>query len=215
VAQFEDAVAQLRERILTGALRPGDRLVAEDVAADLGMSRSPVREAFRALASEGLVELTHNRGARVALSSDDEVEAVFEVRIRLEGLAVRRAAARITPEQADRLEELARGIQRLTEPEPPEDLTEVQRLNSDFHQGIVAIAGSTSLVAAVAGVIHASVLNRTRQSYDAAQQRRSNAHHFEIVAALRAGDGDWAENVMQAHLRSARTSLLGSGLEQS
>ncbi|MDP9027898.1 MAG: GntR family transcriptional regulator [Actinomycetota bacterium] len=208
MAQFEDAVARLRERILSGELQPGDRLVAEEVAAELGMSRSPLREAFRSLASEGLVELTHNRGARVSAWSADEVAAQFEVRVLLEGLAVRRAAARIMAEEADRLEEIALEIRELSNPLPP-DLTEVQRLNTEFHSGIIRIAGSASLATAVAGVVHASVLNRARQSFDALQQQRSDADHLEIVAALRAGDAEWAESVMHSHLLSARTSLLG------
>ncbi|WP_417562865.1 GntR family transcriptional regulator [Microbacterium sp.] len=209
MTQFDDAVVQIREQILSGALAPGRKLAAEEIAAALGMSRSPVREAFRVLASEGIVELTQNRGARVSAWSADEIEAVFEVRIRLEGLAAHRAAERITTQQIDELERVARQIRAVSDPVCGDHLAEVQRLNAEFHQGIMTIADSSSLASAVAGVVHASVLTRTRQSFGPVEQERSDEQHLEMVTAFRARDGVWAENVMRAHLLSARASLMG------
>jgi DNA-binding GntR family transcriptional regulator len=209
MTQFEDAVEKIRAGILSGQLAPGYKLGAEELAAEFGMSRTPVREAFRTLASEGLVDLSENRGARVREWSADELDSLFETRESLEGMAVRRAAERITPAEVDYLHELAVQIAELAEPGPKQDLAEVQRLNGLFHTGIIAVAGSSSLSTAMTGIVHAAILGRTQESYDDEAQRRSSNHHLEIVAALRLGDGPWAESTMRSHLLSARASLLG------
>src|SRR5690606_13313750 len=96
MAQFEDAVDRLRAWILSGRYEPGVKLGAAEVAQELGMSRTPVREAFRTLSMEGLIELSANRGARVAIWADDDLDSVFETRVALEGTASRIAAHRIT-----------------------------------------------------------------------------------------------------------------------
>ena len=209
MAQFDDAVEQLRDAILSGRLKPGDKLGAEEMAGEFGMSRTPIREAFRVLASEGLVELIANRGARVSEWTPDEIDGVFETRVRLEGMAASLAAERVTWEELEHLQRLADDIARLAAPGPDRDTEEVQRLNGEFHAEIIRIASSSALANAMATVVHARVLARTRASFDEEAERRSSHHHLEIVAALRAGDGRWAESTMTSHLLSARSSLLG------
>lgn len=209
MAQFEDAVERLRAGILDGTYQPGAKLGAAEVAAALGMSRTPVREAFRILSMEGLVELSSNRGAWVAIWDDRELDAVFETRIALEGMACRLAAERIRVGELDRLEQAARAILALIEEGPSREISDIHTLNGEFHSLIIAVAGSETLTTAMSGVVHASILTRTRESYDQHAQRRSAEHHLEIVDALRAGDGRWAESVMTSHLLAARTSLLG------
>ncbi|WP_396658800.1 GntR family transcriptional regulator [Microbacterium sp.] len=209
MAQFEDAVDRLRAWILSGRYEPGVKLGAAEVAQELGMSRTPVREAFRTLSMEGLIELSANRGARVAIWADDDLDSVFETRVALEGTASRIAAHRITLTQTDELEELARHILRLTHEDSARNLSEIQQLNSDFHNLIVDVAASDTLTTAMSGVVHAAILTRTRESYDEEARLRSAYHHLEIVAALRAGDGRWAQSVMTSHLLAARASLIG------
>jgi len=209
LAQFEDAVETLRNWILDGTYEPGAKLGAAEVAQALGMSRTPVREAFRILSMEGLVELSSNKGARVAIWEDRELDSVFETRIALETTACRLAAERIGAEDLARLEELAQRILELILHRPDDNFAEVQRLNSEFHSLIVAVSGSETLVTAMSGVVHAAILTRTRESYDDEAQLRSARHHLELVAAFRAGDARWAQAVMTSHLLAARASLLG------
>jgi len=209
MAQLDSAVETLRGRILSGDLAPGERLGETELATELGMSRTPVREALRLLAAEGLVEIASNRGARVVEWSAEELDAVFEVRVRLEGLAARTAAARVTRTEVDHLHAIASAIADHAMPGQTQDLAAVQRLNSQFHAGLVRVAGSSTLETALAGVVHAAVLNRTQESFNDEALDRSVRHHLEIVAALRAGDGEWAESTMHSHLLSARASLLG------
>ncbi|MDN3495098.1 GntR family transcriptional regulator [Planococcus sp. APC 4015] len=209
MAQFEDAVERLRGWILDGTYQPGAKLGAAEVATALGMSRTPVREAFRILSMEGLIDFSSNRGARVAIWDDRELDSVFETRIALEGTACRLAADRIRVAELHRLEQLGTEILALTEKGPTNQLAEIHTLNGEFHSLIMAVAESETLSTAMSGVVHASILTRTRESYDEHAQRRSAEHHLEIVAALRAGDGRWAEAVMTSHLLAARASLLG------
>jgi DNA-binding GntR family transcriptional regulator len=209
MAAAERAAEELRELILAGKYAPGERLGEVELAASLGMSRTPVRDALHRLAAEGLVELTSQKGARVTAWSQHELEHVFALRGHLEGFAAAEAAKRATPEQIDHLEDLARAIERHAALGPEDYLAHVYELNSDFHSALLAVAGSSTLRNALSGLIHAPVLVRTLHAFDEQAMWRSVNHHLEIVAALRAHDAEWAESVMRSHLRSARASLIG------
>ncbi|GGM06733.1 GntR family transcriptional regulator [Dactylosporangium sucinum] len=205
-AASDRAVEQLRERILGGEYAPGERLGEVDLAEKLGVSRTPVREALRRLSAEGLVELATNKGARVAEYPREDLDHIFEIRARVEGLAARAAATTASAADIDRLDTIATELKEHSE---AGRLTEVYRLNAEYHATLNGLAGSPVVAATVAQLVHASVLVRTLHAFDETARRRSVNHHLEIVAALRARDGDWAEAVMRAHLLSARASLLG------
>ena len=206
MAAIDRAVETLRGRILAGHFAGGERLGEVELAGELGMSRTPVRQALLRLSAEGLVEVAPNRGARVVARSDKELEYVFELRARLEGLAARKAATRATEEQLDLLDDIAR---RIGEHAATRDMDRVYELNTCFHATLIDIADSATLATSVSGLVHAAVMARTQSSFDDAALQRSVNHHIEIVAALRASDADWAESVMRSHLLSARASLLG------
>jgi DNA-binding GntR family transcriptional regulator len=204
------AVEMIRQKLLAGEYMPGDRLGEAEIAGELGISRTPVREALRILSSDGLIEINKNRGARVAEWSEEELTNVFEVRIRLEGLAARKAAERATPEQIERLNFFAERVAFYSEPGEQRDVAQIAKFNQDFHGELLTIAGSAALTAAMARVTFVSLLSRTRGSMDDAAFARSANHHFEIIAAIRARQGQWAENTMRVHILSARSSLLKS-----
>lgn len=206
MAAADRAVETLRGRILAGEFAGGERLGEAELASELGMSRTPVRQALLRLAGEGLVEVAPNRGARVIVRSDRELEHVFELRSRLEGLAARQAATRATAEQLDVLDGIAHEIR---DHAVRREMNSVSLLNSRFHGTLIEITNSATLGMSVANLLHASVMARTQSSFDEAALQRSVNHHIEIVAALRANDADWAESVMRSHLLSARASLLG------
>lgn len=210
MSQVTTAVEIIRERLLSGDFLPGDRLGEEEIAAELDMSRTPVREALRMLAADGLIEIQKNRGARVAEWSEDELISVFEIRMRLEGLAARRAAERARADDVSKLTELAKLIEHFSQPEPVRDFAQISRFNGEFHSELLRISRSSALTSAVDRVMFVSVLSRTRQAMDDDAMRRSSNHHFEIVAAIRAGDGDWAESTMRSHILSARSSLFAA-----
>ncbi|MFG1946269.1 GntR family transcriptional regulator [Nonomuraea sp. NPDC048826] len=199
-------VDDLRALILGGRYAPGDRLGEVELAQLLQVSRTPVREALRHLQSEGLVEVTANKGAKVVEYPATDLETIFELRARIEGLAARQAAATATDEDADRLHEVAVA---LGEHAARRELDAVYRRNAEFHQQLVRLGGSAILAQSISSLVHSPVLLRTYSAFDEEAMRRSVNHHIEIAAAVRAGDPEWAEAVMRAHLFSARASLLG------
>lgn len=199
-------IDDVRSLILGGRYAPGDRLGEVELAEALSVSRTPVREALRRLQAEGLVEITANKGARVMEYPRGDLETIFELRARIEGLAARQAATIATAEHAEALHEVALAIREHAE---RGDSDAVYRLNAEFHQSLVGIGGSAVLAQSISSLVHSPVLLRTYGSFDEEAMRRSVNHHIEIVAAIRAGDPEWAEAVMRAHLFSARASLLG------
>ena len=209
MAAVDKAESTLRGRILAGDLAPGERLGEVELAELLGMSRTPVREALRRLSSQGLVDVQSHRGARVTVWPQHELDQVFVLRSRLEGLAAAGAARHATAADIEELDDLAHELARHALPVETQNLARVTELNSAFHAGLLRIAGSSTLATALSGLLHRTVLSRTQHSFDEAAMRRSVHHHLEIVAALRARDPDWAESVMHSHLYSARASLLG------
>lgn len=205
-AASDRAADELRIRILGGEYVPGERLGEAELASALGVSRTPIREALRMLAADGLVEITPNKGARVVEHPRADLDAIFAIRAHVEGLAARAAAAVASDDDLDRLDAIATDLEKHSD---AGRLDEVYSLNADFHGLLNGMAGSSVLTSTVSQLIHASVLFRTLHAFDEDARRRSCAHHHEIVAALRARDADWAEAVMHAHLYSARASLLG------
>lgn len=201
----------LRDLILDDTLPPGARLAEIELAGRLGVSRTPVREALRQLAAEGLVELPPNRGARVASWSPDELDSVFELRSTLEPRLTRMAAQRAGESDINELERLAIRMLAAGSPGPYQDLDSLIPLNTQFHARLVELAGAPAIAAALAGAVHAPVIMRNFHAYDDESMRRSLAHHLEIVAAMRAGDPPWAEAVMTAHLRNARAAMPRAG----
>jgi DNA-binding GntR family transcriptional regulator len=204
----ERALADLREAILDGDLEAGAHLGEVEIAERLGLSRTPVREALTRLAAEGLVELEAHRGARVTRFSAEDLDGIFAVRLALEPQATARAAEHVTPADLEALDDLARRMQELGAPGPDQDLDALVDLNRDFHARLLELAHAPALAAALANVVHTPVVTRTFHTYDADSLARSLAHHAEIVAALRVGDGDWAGAVMRCHLGNARAVMV-------
>lgn len=187
----------LRAAVLDGTLPSGARLVQSDLAQQLGVSTTPVREALRDLATEGLVVLDPHRGAVVRALNIEEVRELYELRMTLEPLMVQRVAASITDERLDRAAELHG---RMAEPCDPQTWS---RLNRDFHALFSETADSsrlasilTSLRDSAAPYVAMSLLARPGQAPQA------NAEHAEMVTAYRAGDVDRAVELTLGHLSS-------------
>jgi DNA-binding GntR family transcriptional regulator len=208
-AAAEQAARALRDEILSGAIASGTRLGEAELAGRLSVSRTPIREALSRLAAEGLVELQPNRGARVASWTAEQLREIFELRLRLEPYAVRQAVPNLTPDQLAELDELAAAMTRTGRPGRNQDLAAMVEMNRRFHGMFIDAAGSAPLAGALRGVTHASVVHQNFHDYTADAMRRSLHHHVEMVAAARAGDGDWAEAIMRAHLYNARATMIG------
>lgn len=194
----------LRRAILHGRYQPGDRLVEHEVATALNVSRAPVRDALRQLVQEGLVTVFPHRGAVVSPVSVDMVHDVFDVRSRLEGLAARLAARRITPEEVTRAEAMIAAME--TSAQSGEPGLQVEQ-DLEFHRVILNASGRPVLVstmevtAGVAGLL-ISVTRRT------APLDLVPGIHRPIIDALRSGDPDRAERAAMDHVEYGRNVLL-------
>ena len=200
----EAAYEAIRGAITSGDLPAGTRLREEDLSSRIGVSRTPVREALRRLAAEGIVEFLPNRGAHVASWTDTELEEIFELRSLLESHAAARAATRIDEGALDRLGELAQAMEaRLDEP-LEESSFEISKLNNEFHSIILEASDSRHLEIATQGVIQVALVHRTFRRYSPRDLARSFSHHRELIDALTARDSGWARSVMRSHILSAR-----------
>lgn len=199
------AYETIRTSILSGAHAEGDHLGEADLAGVIGVSRTPVREALRRLDAEGLVEFSANRGAKVAELSDDDLEEIFGLRALLESYGARLAAPRIDRLDIERMRDLCERMEATT------DLDEIAEHNNVFHRTILGAAGNRRLVGLLTAVVQVPLVHRTFHRYTPQALARSLAHHRELVAALEARDGPWAESVMRSHVFSARAALTESG----
>ncbi|MEU9837743.1 GntR family transcriptional regulator [Actinomadura sp. NPDC048032] len=208
VRAVDRVYTRLRADILDGVHPPGARLGEAELAEATGSSRTPVREALRRLEVEGLVEVLPHRGARVPDWTAEDLEEIYDLRMLLESAAARRAAARVTDADVDRMDELCRLMEAAVEPGAGQDLDRVAELNAEFHDIVRAAAASGRLVSMLNAVVQLPLVMRTFHRYSPADLARSSAHHRELAAALRARDGTWAESVMRAHVLAAKAVLL-------
>ena len=194
--RHKDAVTLLRDMILSGELAPGERLREIAISERLGMSRTPVREAFRTLAAEGLVSLLPNRSVVVSELDENESVDVFSVLGTLEALAGQLACQRMTPEEMDRLERLQadmeRHFRRL-------DRKSYIQTNRAIHELMVQGARNASLMLAWRMILPRA--ERARAAYTLDRERWGLAleEHRKIFAALAARDGLMLSALMQDH----------------
>lgn len=213
---FPEHIRQLLEReIIEGALEPGERVTEEELATRIGVSRTPVREAMRALEGQGLIERRRGRGMAVAeRTRPDEAEALYELRGALEGHLAARSAESIEEGDLETVTRLAQEFRGVVEAGAPIETRTLVTLDSDLHWTIYNAARS-NLVATLA-----SYWGRIqRELYDPVYQSDPLVfaqQHEELVAALGAGRPDAAEAAMRAHIRSGwaavQMSYAGAGL---
>lgn len=211
----ERTLSTLRDMIMGGDLGSGARLGEVELAERLGVSRTPVREALSRLAAEGLVEIVPNRGARVATWTVAELEGVFDLRSVLEPQLTAFAVPNAGPADVEQLDDLAQRMADIGCPGPRQDLDALVPLNRAFHDRLVALAAHPALATALAAAIHPPIVRRNFLTYDEASLRRSLAHHVEIVAAIRAGDPEWARAVMTSHIANARAVMVRAARQQT
>lgn len=193
----------LRDAILSGDLQPGDRIGQEDVAAKLGTSRVPVREALRMLEAEGLTEHEPHKGARVPRFSQHEVEVIYRMRERLEPLALSESMPHLTPDHHERLDEVLSRI------EDNDDVEKFLDLDREFH--MLTYSGCTiePLNANVRRLWNST--QHFRRSYIALGGRNRmwvvNAEHRLILDALARYDELDVERFLAGHIRRTRIEL--------
>jgi len=204
----EKAYVHIREGITSGGYSPGSKLKEELIAQSTGVSRTPVREALRTLASEGLIEFIPNSGAYVASWTPHEVARMSALRALLEGEAAGLAAARIQEFDRQQLSVLAEQMSELAERSPSSAIEQIAKKNREFHLIILAASGDERLQAMAMQVIDLPASYHTFRGYEKKEMRRSMGHHLELVTAMEHRDSEWATAVMRAHIFSGKSALM-------
>jgi DNA-binding GntR family transcriptional regulator len=198
----EYALTTLRSAILAGTLTGGTRLVQTELAAQLKLSTTPVREALRDLAMEGLVVFDPHRGAVVRALDIDEVREIYELRITLEPIMVRRITERITDAQLDHAEELAARMQTET------NLSAWVDLNRVFH-AIFSEPDNNSKLAGILATLRDSASAYVSLSLEARPQQvpEANDEHAGLIQLYRQRDTEAVVDLTLRHLRSTLAAI--------
>lgn len=199
----------IREDILSGKYTTDEELKEKSIGEELGVSRTPVREALRQLELEGLVTIIPNKGAYVVGISQKDIRDIYEIRSRLEGLCARWATEHITKEQLDELEE---NIYLSDFHSSKGNSEQVVELDNRFHEIIYNASGSKELRHILVDFHH--YVQRVRKITLAVQTRAisSNEEHRKIVEALKVRDADLAEKLANAHMMNTIKNMDDYGL---
>lgn len=209
-AKAELVYEELYRAIMDGTLKPGDRLVTEELAAVLHVSRMPVREAIQRLQAEGLVDMIPYKGATVTMVTLEQLKQVFSIRAVLEGLASREAALLATDEDRARLEALAQEMEQTV---ILGDTDGQLRTNREIHKLIWQITSNELLQSMVASLF--SSIERYRRQFMQQPNKPEEAlgEHRQVIQAILDHDPDRAEEVTRQHV--LRTGRLMASYEEN
>jgi len=198
---------ELEQRILSGVYNRDGILTEIRLSEELGVSRTPIREALRRLEQEHLIEST-SKGARVIGISREDIADIREIRLRLEGLASRWAAERADAEGLRRLLETVELQEFYTAKRDPDSL---KNIDSRFHQTIYILSGSNS-IRDVLQPLHRKLLKYRKVSLgEPLRAQQSLAEHRAIYEAIAAHDGDSAERLTVLHVKKAHDAIAQRG----
>jgi len=198
------AVERLRQAILAGDMAPGQRLVEEELAGALGVTRASLRAALFDLAAEGLVERVPNRGARVRAVTLDEAIAITECRMVLEGLCAAKAAERVTEPDAARLRQIGEEMERSV---AEGELLKYSALNHELHRLVREISGQAVASGLLERLNGQLVRHQFQLSLRPGRPQVSLPQHQAIIAAVAGRRPAEAEEAIRRHLRSVISAL--------
>ena len=201
----------LRDMIMTGKLKEGDKVNEGKLCETMGISKTPMREALRVLSVEGLIRLVPNRGAFVTKPEFEEIVEMFDVMGLLEGFCAREACEKMTPKNFVRLEKLHAKLEGNFQ---RHDQEEYIRINNQYHSLVQEIAGNRTLNQIVDGLRKKILLYRFQSLNLPARFASSIREHRDLLEAFRQRDHSRAEALMREHLQN-QTLALETLVEQS
>lgn len=201
----ESVFNTLRKAILTGELKPGERLMEIHLANKLGVSRTPIREAIRKLELEGLVKIIPRSGAQVAQISEQDLKDVLEIRRSLDILCARLASERITPEEKERLQRNCEHFEQMT---MSGDQVEVASADVDFHDVISEAAKNRRLLQILNSLADQMYRYRFEYIKDDLRYQQLVKEHYEICNAIIRGDAQAAAAAAKVHIDHQEESIL-------
>lgn len=201
---WEQAYLALRRRLADGTYPPGSHLREEDLAAQLGVSRTPVREALRRLDAEGWLRVVPNQGAFAAEWSDADIEEVYDLRAVLESHAAEHAANAADRRLVAVMEAACEQAESALPADSQAAVEAISDANVRFHRALWEMSGQARCSAILSSLAVPPMALRNFRNFDAAGLRRSLDQHREMIAAIVVGDAAWASAVMRAHVQAGR-----------
>nr|WP_255575542.1 GntR family transcriptional regulator [Caproiciproducens faecalis] len=200
----EVAAQKIRESIISGRLRPGDKLREADLCKWLKVSRTPVREAFRILQSEGFVTHNPNYGVMVATLGVDDVEHLYEIRSVLEQISVFDSTPHITQEQLDELKKINKTMSNFDEINPQKSCD----LDLQFHTLIAQASQNQILIECLAGVYRKTSMVLQFIPFKKERIAQTCKEHADIISSMESRDSELAKKYMEIHFYKSTESLV-------
>ena len=207
----DEVAAQLRERIFSGELMPGMFLDEVQLAEQMKISRTPLREALKVLTAEGLVRHEPRRGCFVNEVTEQDLDEIFPVIALLEGRCAFEAAQHATDGDLAALEDLHDKLSRHAK---AKRINEYYATNFAIHEAIIALAGNRWLAGVIGDLRKIVKLARLQQLHAPGRLEQSLSEHLAVFAALKARDPEGAEAAMRTHLNRQREALRAVALQQ-
>lgn len=200
---------KLEQNILSGHYKAGEILTENRLGSELEVSRTPVREAIRRLEQEGLLKET-GKGMQVIGVCKEDLEDIYEIRLRIEGYAVKRATERMSAEVRKELENTLDLQEFYTQKGNPEH---IRQADSDFHAIIYENCGS-AVLKDMLSMLHRRISRfRGNSVTEQARAEKAAEEHRCILEAIKAGDGDLAERLSVEHIQNARDNIISKETE--
>ncbi len=199
---------KLRDDILSGAYKENEELKEVAIGEELGVSRTPVREAFRQLELEGLIQIIPNKGAYVTGITAKDVKDIYMIRSRLEGLCARWATEHITKEQMEEMEE---NVYLAEFHAGKGHMEQMAELDNRFHD-ILYEACDSKMLEHLLKDYHNYVLRVRKKTLSTGRGRESNKEHQLIMEAIKEKNADRAEELAHAHMINAYNNMVKNGL---
>lgn len=197
----------LRQAILKGELKPGERLMEIALAERLGVSRTPIREAIRKLELEGLVKMIPRRGAQVANITEKDLNDVLEVRIGLENMAIEKACKLMGEEELKRLHEAGEEFRRTMD---DGDLTKLAEADVAFHEIIYQASDNVRLIQVLNNLREQIYRYRIEYLKEEATRNLLVREHEELYQAIRQRDAQRAKEISFDHIENQRLAIIRS-----
>jgi len=195
----------LKTEIVKGYLKPGTKLLEGKIAKQMGVSRTPIREAIRELAAEGFVKMSPNQGVIVSIASIEDIQEVLQIRSVLEGLAARLATKVINGGEIKELEKYIKQMEYYTN---KEDALAFSEMDAEFHELILNICGNNRLIQIRKNLSDQAHRYRIRSLSIPGRLKYSLKEHQEIVKALKRKEAEQADKLSQKHIENVLKNIL-------
>lgn len=196
----EKIADKIRAEIIRGTFKPGERLVEPKLAKNLGISRTPIREALRQLEGEGFIEIVPRRGAIVKELTLKDIDDLYAIKANLEGLAARQACERLKNRDLEKLSKINEKFKEITD-KNPNVVEEYMKYNVDFHNFFIQSSNNNKLIEILDGLSKNFQRLKSVLVSDASRTVDAASEHEQIIEAFLSGDPDLVEQKVRDHIR--------------